>query len=129
MEGEIYMKQKIICSIILVCLLCSSIFFTVPIQANAESADIYQVNGKYEITTKKLVTYCELVTADKGFPAKKRIYKITSKTKIQKVNKNFSKTTVSKAKAKQLIKKWNKSNVKIQFKKKGNKITYIWYNI
>lgn len=123
------MKRKIICSIILVCLLCSSIFFTVPIQANAESADIYQVNGKYEITTKKLVTYCELVTADKRFPAKKRIYKITSKTKIQKVNKNFSKTTVSKAKAKQLIKKWNKSNVKIQFKKKGNKITYIWYNI
>lgn len=129
MEGEIYMKRKIICSIILVCLLCSSIFFTVSIQANAESADIYQVNGKYEITTKKLVTYCELVTADKRFPAKKRIYKITSKTKIQKVNKNFSKTTVSKAKAKQLIKKWNKSNVKIQFKKKGNKITYIWYNI
>ena len=48
-------------------------------------------------------------------------------TKIQKVNKdkNFSKTTVNKTKAKQLIKKWNKSNVKIQFKKKGNKITYI----
>ena len=131
MEGENYMKRKIVCSIMLVCFLCSSIFFTAPIQANAEATDIYQVNGKYEITTKKLVTYCELVTADKGFPAKKRIYKITSKTKIQKVNKdkNFSKTTVNKAKAKQLIKKWNKSNVKIQFKKNGNKITYIWYNI
>lgn len=123
------MKHKIICSIMLVCLVCGSIFFTAPTQANAEDTNVYQVNGKYTITTKKLVTYCELFTADKDFPAKKRTYQITSKTKIQKVNKDFSKTTVSKAKAKQLIKKWNKSNVTIQFKKKGNKITYIWYNI
>lgn len=123
------MKRRIICSIMLICLVCSSIFAVPSITANAEDLDVYQVNGKYEINTKRLITYCELVTADRDFPAKKRTYQITAKTKIQKVNKDYTKTTVSKAKAKKLIKKWNKSNVTIQFKKKGNKITYIWYNI
>lgn len=123
------MKDKIICSIMLICLVCSSIFAAPSITANAEDLDVYQVNGKYTITAKKLVTYCELFTADRDFPAKKRTYQITAKTKIQKVNKDYTKTTVSKAKAKQLIRKWNKKNVTIQFKKKGNKITYIWYDI
>ena len=123
------MKKKMIYTLMLMCLLCGGVFLAAPIRANAEATDIYQVNGKYKITSKKLVTYCKLYTADKEFPKKTRTYKITSKTKFQRVNEDFSKTTVKKSKVKKLIKKLNKSQMTIQFKEKNGKVTYLWYDI
>lgn len=113
----------------LICLLCGGAFLASPIRANAEATDIYQVNGKYKITNKKLVTYCKLETADKSYPKKKRTYKITSKTKFQRINEDFTKTTVKKSKVKKLIKKLNKTQMIIQFKQKDGKVTYLWYGI
>lgn len=123
------MNRKIIYTVMMMCLLCGGIIFMSPIRANAEATNIYQVNGKYKITNKKLVTYCKLYTADKSYPKKKRTYKITSKTKFQRVNEDFTKTTVKKSKVKKLIKKLNKIQMTIQFKQKNGKVTYLWYDI
>ena len=52
------------------------------VPASAEQTDIWQVNGKYTLTKKKLVTYCALEGADSRMKKKKRTFKITSATKF-----------------------------------------------
>ena len=123
-------KFRIFVSVVLfICMLAGTAAIQAPRKVYAESADIYQVNGKYTITTKKLVTKCKLETADSTLKKKTRTYKITSKTKIQKLNGDSSKTTMKGSKRKKVIKRLNKKNEPIQFKAKKGKVIFIWYNI
>lgn len=109
----------------LFCLILGGGVLQKPQKALADS-DAIQVNGKYTITSRKLVTKCKLETADATLKKKIRTYKITSKTKIQIVNDDFTKKTLKGKKRKNMIKRLNKKNLTIQFKVKKGKLKLIW---
>lgn len=121
-------KRGAFLSILLIsCLLLGSLSVKPPRKASAEATDIYQVNGKYSITNSQLITKCKLYTADKDFPKKTRVYKITAKTKIQIVDEDdYTKKTLKGKKRAQMIKKLNKKNQVIQFKERNGKLIFIW---
>lgn len=97
-----------------------------PKMAYADAPGVYQVNGKYTISATRLVTKCKLETADSTLKKKTRTYKITKKTKFQKVKKDFSKVTLKGKKRTAMIKKLQKKRVAIQFTQKKGKVTAIW---
>lgn len=125
-------KNRIFLSVVLIaCLLMGSLTVKSPHRAFAEATDIYRVNGKYSISNSQLITKCKLYTADKDFPKKNRVYKITSKTKIQIVTEDvggddFTRQTLKGKKRTRMIKKLNKKNQTIQFKEKNGKVIFIW---
>ena len=63
------MKKVISFVMILAIVAATAVAPSVP--ASAERTDIWQVNGKYTLTKKKLVTYCALNSADSGMKEKK----------------------------------------------------------
>ena len=80
---------------------------------------IWQVNGKYTLTKKKLVTYCALYSADSGMKKKKRTFKITSATKFIHVTPSYNKKKIKKSQIGKYIKKIKKSSYfQFKFKKK-----------
>ena len=74
------------------------------VPASAEQTDIWQVNGKYTLTKKKLVTYCALYSADSGMKKKKRTFKITSATKFIHVTPSYNKKKIKKSQIGKYIK-------------------------
>lgn len=99
----------------------------VPVQkTSAESVNIWQVNGKYTLSKKKLVTYCALYSAASEMKKKKRTFKITSSTKFIHVNKNFKRKKVKKSEIGKYIKKIKKASY-FQFKFKNGVATEIDY--
>lgn len=120
-------SRKITAAALIMCLLAGALAILPEKTAMAEARDIYQVNGKYTISDTKLVTKCRLETADSSLKKKTRVYKITSKTKIQTVNdSNFSKKTLRGSQRKKMIQKLNKKNQTIQFQAKKGVVTLIW---
>ena len=67
------MKKLISFVMILAIVAATAVVPSVP--ASAEQTDIWQVNGKYTLTKKKLVTYCALYSADSGMKKKKELLK------------------------------------------------------
>lgn len=120
-------KHRIVAAVIALCMLMGVFTVQYPETVLADSTDIYQVNGKFTISESKLITKCRLETADNSLKKKTRVYKITSKTKIQTVNdSNYSKKTLKGNQRKKMIKKLNKKNQTIQFKEKNGVVTLIW---
>ena len=120
-------KKRIMTLILSVAIALSSVMIQEPKKVSADAPDIYQVNGKYSLTTNKLVTKCKLVTADSTLKKKTRTYTITSKTKFYLVNDDYSKKQLKGNKLKKKIKSANKKNVTIQFKEKNGKVIFIWF--
>lgn len=119
--------SKVMAAALIMCLLAGTFAILPGKTAMADSPDMYQVNGKYTISDTKLVTKCRLETADRSLKNKTRVYKITSKTKIQTVNdSNFSKKTLRGSQRKKMIQKLNKKNQTIQFQEKNGVVTLIW---
>ena len=114
------MKKLISFVMILAIVAATAVVPSVP--ASAEQTDIWQVNGKYTLTKKKLVTYCALYSADSGMKKKKRTFKITSATKFIHVTPSYNKKKIKKSQ----IKKIKKSSY-FQFKFKKGKVTEIHY--
>ena len=78
-------KKKI--ALILAFILMASVV-AVPAQKTlAESVNIWQVNGKFTLSKKKLVTYCALYSAASEMKKKKRTFKITPSTKFIHIKK------------------------------------------
>ena len=118
------MKKLISFVMILVIVAATAVVPSVP--ASAEQTDIWQVNGKYTLTKKKLVTYCALYSADSGMKKKKRTFKITSATKFIHVTPSYNKKKIKKSQIGKYIKKIKKSSY-FQFKFKKGKVTEIHY--
>ena len=74
--------MKKIISFVMVLAIVAATAVAPSVPASAEQTDIWQVNGKYTLTKKKLVTYCALEGADSRMKKKKRTFKITSATKF-----------------------------------------------
>ena len=110
------MKKLISFVMILAIVAATAVVPSVP--ASAEQTDIWQVNGKYTLTKKKLVTYCALYSADSGMKKKKRTFKITSATKFIHVTPSYNKK--KKSQIGKYIKKIKKSSY-FQFKFKKRK--------
>lgn len=99
----------------------------VPVQkTSAASGTLWQVDGKYTLSKKKLVTYCALYSAASEMKKKKRTFKITSSTKFIHVNKNFKRKKVKKSEIGKYIKKIKKAPY-FQFKFKKGTATEIYY--
>jgi hypothetical protein len=115
-------KKKI--ALILAFILMASVV-AVPVQKTlAESVNIWQVNGKFTLSKKKLVTYCALYSAASEMKKKKRTFKITPSTKFIHV-KNYKKK-VKKSEIGKYIKKIKKAPY-FQFKFKNGAATEIYY--
>ena len=56
--------MKKIISFVMVLAIVAATAVAPSVPASAEQTDIWQVNGKYTLTKKKLVTYCALEGAD-----------------------------------------------------------------
>lgn len=120
-------KRKCLISFVLFfSLLTGGLAVSSPYEVHAEDPGIYQVNGKYTITSTRLVTKCKLYSADSSLKKKTRSYKITKSTKIQTVKADYSKVTLKGKKRTAMIKKLNKKNKTIQFKQKKGKVLFIW---
>lgn len=116
-------KKKI--AFILAFILMASVV-AVPVQkTSAESVNIWQVNGKFTLSKKKLVTYCALYSAASEMKKKKRTFKITPSTKFIHV-KNYKKKKVKKSEIGKYIKKIKKAPY-FQFKFKKGTATEIDY--
>lgn len=94
-------------------------------KTSAESVNIWQVNGKFTLSKKKLVTYCALYSAASEMKKKKRTFKITPSTKFIHV-KNYKKKKVKKSEIGKYIKKIKKAPY-FQFKFKKGTATEIYY--
>lgn len=126
-KGDFEMKKKIsLLSMALILSLFVGALLHNPHMAYADASGVYQVNGKYTISATRLVTKCKLETADSTLKKKKRVYKITKKTKFQKLKNDFSKVTLKGKKRAAMIKKLQKKRVAIQFTQKKGKVTAIW---
>lgn len=67
--------MKKIISFVMVLAIVAATAVVPSVPASAEQTDIWQVNGKYTLTKKKLVTYCALYSADSGMKKKKELLK------------------------------------------------------
>ena len=120
------MKRKITCIMLLLAMTICCVSFQNVREASADGfTEVYQVNGKYSLNTKKLITKCRLETADNSLKKKTRTYKITSKTKFYYYNKKEKKIRLKGKKLKKKIKKINRKNVTFQFTQKKGKVIYI----
>ena len=90
--------MKKIISFVMVLAIVAATAVAPSVPASAEQTDIWQVNGKYTLTKKKLVTYCALYSADSGMKKKKRTFKITSATKFIHVTPSYNKKKIKKRK-------------------------------
>lgn len=108
------------------CMLLGDLTFKNPQEVLADSVGVIYVDGKYSITSTRLVTKCKLETDNGTLKKKTRTFILTSKTKIKKINEDFTKTELKGKKKKQMIKKMNKKNPRIQFKEKKGKVSTIW---
>ena len=90
-------KKKI--ALILAFVLMASVVAVPVPKTSAESVNIWQVNGKFTLSKKKLVTYCALYSAASEMKKKKRTFKITPSTKFIHV-KNYKKKKVKKSEIK-----------------------------
>lgn len=117
-------KKKAALGMVLVLML--SILATPALKMSAASSSPWQVNGKYDLNKKRLITYCELVNADDYLKKKTRTFKITPSTKFTYVKKNFSKKPIKKSQIGKYIKKIKKSK-SFQFKFKKGVVTEIYY--
>ena len=86
--------MKKIISFVMVLAIVAATAVAPSVPASAEQTDIWQVNGKYTLTKKKLVTYCALYSADSGMKKKKRTFKITSATKYIHVTPSYNKKKI-----------------------------------
>lgn len=120
----INMKKVISFVMILAIVTATAVAPSVP--ASAERTDIWQVNGKYTLTKKKLVTYCALESADSGMKKKKRTFKITSSTKFIHVTPSCNHKKIKKSQIGKYIKKIKKSSY-FQFCFKKGKVTELYY--
>lgn len=116
-------KKKI--ALILAFVMMASVV-AVPVQkTSAASGTLWQVDGKYTLSKKKLVTYCALYSAASEMKKKKRTFKITPSTKFIHV-KNYKKKKVKKSEIGKYIKKIKKAPY-FQFKFKNGTATEIDY--
>ena len=115
-------KKKI--ALILAFILMASVVAVPVPKTSAESVNIWQVNGKFTLSKKKLVTYCALYSAASEMKKKKRTFKITPSTKFIHV-KNYKKK-VKKSEIGKYIKKIKKAPY-FQFKFKNGTATEIDY--
>lgn len=115
-------KKKI--ALILAFVLMASVVAVPVPKTSAESVNIWQVNGKFTLSKKKLVTYCALYSAASEMKKKKRTFKITPSTKFIHV-KNYKKK-VKKSEIGKYIKKIKKAPY-FQFKFKKGTATEIYY--
>ncbi len=121
--------MKKIVSIVVALFMVVSFSFSTPANAKGLSLTNAQVNGKYKLTSKKLTTYCAIEGYDYHLKAKKRSFKITSKTKIQWVNEddNYNRTTFKGEKRAEVIKMLNKNQITIQFTASKGKVKTLRY--
>ena len=97
--------MKILISFVMILAIVAATAVVPSVPASAEQTDIWQVNGKYTLTKKKLVTYCALYSADSGMKKKKRTFKITSATKFIHVTPSYNKKKIKKSQIGKYIKK------------------------
>lgn len=120
------MKKRITSIILaLVLTVCGVSFQNVKQAAADGSPGVYQVNGKYSLSKKQLITKCRLETAFSGLKKKTRTFKITPNTKFYYYNKNEKKIRLKGKKLTKKIKKVNKKNITFQFKLKKGRVLYI----
>lgn len=118
------MKKVISYVMIFAIVAATAVVPAVPV--SAERSDVWQVNGKYTLTKKKLVTYCELYSADSSMKKKKRTFKITSATKFIHVAPDCNHKKIKKSQISKYIKKIKKSPY-FQFCYKKGKVTELYY--
>lgn len=118
------MKKVVSFVMIFAFIVATAVVSAVPV--SADSVGIWQVNGKYALTKKKLVTYCTLNGADSSLKKKKRTFKITSATKFIHVTPNCDHKKIKKSQIGKYIKKIKKSPY-FQFCYKNGKVTELYY--
>lgn len=116
-------KRRILFFVLMLGLIAGGIIVPRSNIVYADMPGVYQVNGEYTLTSKSLVTKCELETADDTLEKKTRTFKVTKKTKIKK---DYNKKALKGKKRTAMIKKMNKKQIRIQFTHKKGKVTAIW---
>lgn len=99
----------------------------VPVQkTSASEGTLWQVNGKFDLNKKRLVTYCALAGPANDMKKKKRTFKITASTKFIYVNADFERKKIKKSEISKYIKKIKKAKY-FQFRFKKGVATEIDY--